>query len=165
MKGELNVVLQEVSKGSSQAAKLVAAGDGALARASSIKEGELMEMNLKQLRLVAEEAEEVFQLMSLASAQTPKYCHLILDLPLILPLIWRRGDHLYLRAKTAHKQKLAETCHFVQVSLNLTRAVKFNRVPGGWNAENVATLLESSKQIATRLASCNRVVKTLLPMK
>ena len=52
-----------------------------------------------------------------------------------------------------------------QVSLALTRGVKFNRHPQGWTAENVDSLLQESKEMVARLSSCNRVVRALLPIK
>ena len=59
LKAALGTSLQDLSKASSQGAKLVVMADGALAKMNSVSDGELMEMNLGKLRLVAEEAEEV----------------------------------------------------------------------------------------------------------
>ena len=58
---ELNNVLADLSKASSQGAKLILAGETVLAKVGSIKEGELFEMNINQSRQVCEEAEEVFK--------------------------------------------------------------------------------------------------------
>ena len=61
----LAAALQELSKATSQGAKMVAAGETSLARTSSIKEGELLEVNLQHLRSAAEEAEEVLQIIGI----------------------------------------------------------------------------------------------------
>ena len=55
----------------------------------------------------------------------------------------------------------------MQVSLNLTRCVKFNRLSmeGGMTAENLALLSTSAADILGRLGSCTRLVKVMLPVK
>ena len=53
--------LAELSKASSQGAKVIAIADSTLTSASSIREVELLDMNLGKLRQISEEAEEVNQ--------------------------------------------------------------------------------------------------------
>ena len=57
-------------------------------------------------------------------------------------------------------------CNSLQVSLAMTRAVKFGRISmdGGFSSENVRLLLEQGSTITTKLAACVRVVKTLTPV-
>ena len=53
----------------------------------------------------------------------------------------------------------------LQVSLNLTRAVKYNRISkdGGYNKFNATLLLSEAEDICQRIGTCTRVVRTLLP--
>ena len=59
LKKELTTTLGELSKASSQGAKIIVAADNHLQASSNIKENELLDMNLSKLRQVGEEAEEV----------------------------------------------------------------------------------------------------------
>ena len=54
----------------------------------------------------------------------------------------------------------------LQASLQVTRAVKFQRISmeGGYSAENMAILVDSCKDVSSRLALCSRVVKASLPL-
>ena len=54
----------------------------------------------------------------------------------------------------------------LQVSLALTRAVKFQRVSmdGGYNHANVQILVEQSRDTIQSLATCSRVMKAILAM-
>ena len=51
----------------------------------------------------------------------------------------------------------------MQVSLSLTRCVKFNRLEGGMTVENVEKLLNDSASILARLSSCSRIIRAILP--
>ena len=55
----------------------------------------------------------------------------------------------------------------LQVSLNVTRAVKNQMVSmdGGWTSENVAVLIQQSKDVASRLTMLMKVVRAATPMK
>ena len=53
--------LAELSRAASQGAKVVVAADNVLTAAASIKEVELLDLNLGKLRQISEEAEEVNQ--------------------------------------------------------------------------------------------------------
>ena len=55
----------------------------------------------------------------------------------------------------------------LQVSLSLTRAVKYNRISkdGGYIKSNASLLLSEAEDICQRIGSCTRVVRTLLPIQ
>ena len=58
-------------------------------------------------------------------------------------------------------------CSPLQIALQLTRAVKYNRISmdGGMTSENVAILLGQCADVYSRLSTCNRAVKAILPLQ
>ena len=51
-----------------------------------------------------------------------------------------------------------------EVCLVLTRAVKFDRLQGGWTMGNCERVHTQAAERASSLAACIRVIKTLLPI-
>ena len=52
-----------------------------------------------------------------------------------------------------------------EVALLFTRAVKYNRIAGGMTPENVEALLLQGAEVASKVGTCSRAVKAILPYK
>ena len=72
-----------------------------------------------------------------------------------------------MRSKTKIQQNWAvhvswDVC---EVSLSLTRCVKYNRMSmeGGMTSQNVSILLAQCSDVVARLGTCTRVVRAVIP--
>ena len=149
-KEDLATQLEELGKMTSVANKVVLAADGAMGKISK-NDLDLMQMNLEEL-LTSEEAEvwggnNPWHFAKGTNNESAS----------CLGFVWEGGE-------VPHLTSCALSDGFTQVSLNLTRNVKFSRlsVDGGITAEILALLSTSAADTLGRLGSCARLAKVIL---
>ena len=54
--------------------------------------------------------------------------------------------------------------NLVEVALDLTRAVKYNRIKDGWLESSCQVLLTTTSEAMGKLVTTTRIVKSILPI-